>query len=72
MSNIAVMTSVDDLPDALWGLDYQELYNLILKTDEMVADSEFTETLIKRLVISLKESLGDDMDGFMVELNASV
>lgn len=51
---ITTEIDVDDLFESLYSLEYDDVIKLILRMDRAMADVEFSEKLIKKLLVSLK------------------
>ena len=49
--------TADDIAESFLDMRQDELIELILATDLRIAESDFTETLIKRLVLSIRGDL---------------
>lgn len=60
MLNLNVKISADDLVEDFIYSDREQTLQFILQVDLGIADSEFTETLIKKLWDSLRGDLTDE------------
>lgn len=55
--NLEIDMSISNLATALSRADQHEVIDLIIQTDDMIAEVEFTERLLMLLVTSLKRDL---------------
>lgn len=54
--SLLIQTKIEP-EDVMINNDYDEIHEFILRLDLMVADAEFTEALVKKLMTSLRKDL---------------